>query len=113
MDKIGISLAARLGLILCLLSLPVPRALRAETFYLTGTLSSEFQVRITKTFTVPSGVLTLSVPGAAPARDFIEAGVGIDMPIRDNIRASAHLGAFIPFTGSASLQARAGLNMAF
>ena len=62
--------------------------------------------------TIP-GVLTLSVPGAAPATDFIEAGLGVDMPLKDNIRLDAHLGAFIPFTGSPSLQARAGVSMAF
>jgi probable HAF family extracellular repeat protein len=59
------------------------------------------------------GILTLSVPGAAPASDFIEAGLGLDMPLKDNIRLTTHLGAFVPFTGTPSLQARAGVSMAF
>lgn len=62
--------------------------------------------------TIP-GVFSLSVPGAAPASDFIEAGLGIDMPIKDKVRLSAHLGAFVPFGGTPSLQGRVGANMAF
>jgi probable HAF family extracellular repeat protein len=62
--------------------------------------------------TIP-GILALSVPGAAPASDFIEAGLGLDMPLKDNIRLTAHLGAVIPFTGGPSLQARVGASMAF
>lgn len=59
------------------------------------------------------GILALSVPGAAPATDFIEAGLGIDMPLKDNVRLNTHFGAFVPFTGSPSLQARGGLSLAF
>jgi hypothetical protein len=35
------------------------------------------------------------------------------MPLKDNIRLTAHLGAVLPFAGSPSLQARAGVSMAF
>lgn len=68
MDKIGIN---KTGRILCLLSIllilsiPVLDTLYAETFYLRGRLASEFQVQITKTLTVPSGVRTLYVQLAA------------------------------------------------
>lgn len=59
------------------------------------------------------GVLALSVPGASSPTDMLEAGIGIDLPIRDKIRANARLGVTLPFTGSPSLQASAGVSMAF
>jgi uncharacterized membrane protein len=59
------------------------------------------------------GILTLSVPGASAPTDMLEAGVGIDLPIKDKVRANARLGVIIPFTGSPSLQASAGVSMTF
>ncbi|MEO6014746.1 MAG: autotransporter domain-containing protein [Devosia sp.] len=62
--------------------------------------------------TIP-GILALSVPGDAPVADFVEASVGLDLPVTEAIRFSGRLGAVLPFAGTPSVQARAGLSMAF
>jgi len=60
-----------------------------------------------------TGAMALSASGVTMPADFIEAGIGIDMPLRDAIRFSGRLALTAPFGGPASVQARAGITMAF
>lgn len=56
----------------------------------------------------------MSVPGAAPISDFVEASVGLDMPLSERVDFSGRLAAILPLTGApASIQARAGFKMSF
>ncbi|MEO6014926.1 MAG: autotransporter domain-containing protein [Devosia sp.] len=57
--------------------------------------------------------IPLAVPGAAPIADFVEASIGLDMPINETINFTGRLAAIIPFGGTPSVQARAGVTMAF
>jgi probable HAF family extracellular repeat protein len=59
------------------------------------------------------GILALSVPGDAASADVIEASVGVELPVKNRIRASFRLGATVPFAGNPSLQASSGLSMSF
>lgn len=58
-------------------------------------------------------VFALSVPGDSAARDFVEASIGLELPIKDNIRFTSRLALTLPFGTPASIQARAGVTMAF
>lgn len=59
------------------------------------------------------GTFAMSVPGDSAARDFVEASIGLELPIKDNIRFNSRLAVIVPFTGTASIQARAGITMTF
>ncbi len=59
------------------------------------------------------GAMALGAPGATLPGDFLEASVGVDLPIHDSLRFSGRLALTAPFSGPASVQARAGFTMSF
>lgn len=59
------------------------------------------------------GIIGLSVPAVTAPSDVLEASLGLDVPIDDAIRFSGRLALTVPFTGTPSVQARAGVTMAF
>jgi probable HAF family extracellular repeat protein len=59
------------------------------------------------------GIFAVSTPGDAPVADFVEASIGLDMPITETVQFYGRVAAIVPFAGTASVQARAGVRMAF
>ncbi|MEO6014150.1 MAG: autotransporter domain-containing protein [Devosia sp.] len=59
------------------------------------------------------GLISLGAPGVSGAADFVEASVGLDMPVKDAIRFNGRIGVTVPFGGTPSSQARAGVTMIF
>ena len=58
--------------------------------------------------------LSLAVPGAMPVSDFIEASIGIDLPLTETVDFASRVAAILPLNGApASIQARAGISMSY